>query len=310
MATIITKEWFTSAPNNEPFNGLVLVRNYVEKPTSNNTSTFISGTMEGLGVLQFKVWQNDDAFSKLKQNDLKGVVCSIKGNVNEYNGTKSLIVLDIEQYTGTDVTPLDFMEKKYDEEYLWNSMIQILRKNCSFEAVEVFQRIIEPIEKRFREEYAAINHHDSCVNGLLAHTCKTVKIAQVLMYYPTIRDSVTYDAIYLGCALHDIGKVLEYNNGSMSELGKTLNHLTLGLTLIMPHREFIVQKKGKEFYDTLMSVIQQHHGEYGERPKTLAAYLVHIFDMLESRLTDASDAIQDSVNDVIKLDDFYLHINK
>lgn len=310
MATIITKEWFNNAPNNEPFNGLLLIRNYAEKPTSNNASTFISGVGEGLGSIQFKVWQSDTAFDKMKSDDYKGCICVVKGNVNEYNGTKSLIILDVDKYAGTDVQTYDFMEKKYDEPYLWDSMVNILNKNCSPEAVSIFLTVMNPIEAKFRKEYAAVSHHDACVNGLLAHTCKLVKIAQIMMYYPVLKDSVTYDAIFLGCALHDIGKVLEYSNGSVSELGKTLNHLTLGLTLIMPHKEYIINLKGKEFYDTLMSVIQQHHGEYGERPKTLAAYLVHVFDMLESRLTDASDAVSNSLTDVIKVDDFYLHINK
>ena len=39
------------------------------------------------------------------------------------------------------------------------------------------------------------------------------------------------------------------------------------------------------FYRELQAIILEHHGEFGERPKTIYAYLVHVIDLLDSRVS-------------------------
>lgn len=302
---VITKQMFMEAPNNAVMNGLVLIRSYTEKPTSNGTSTYLYGTAEGVGSMPFKVWSGK-TLQDMKQNDYTGKICEVKVSVNEYNGVRSLIIESLTPYKGTNYKQSDFLEKKYDADELWTTMLNVIAKNCSQEACDIFKLIIKPIEERFKTEFAAINHHDNCVNGLLAHTTKVVRISQIIKFYPVLQDAVTNDVLIIGCALHDIGKVLEYNMGNISEQGKILNHLTLGLTMIMDKRDDIVRLKNEEFYNTLLSVVQQHHGEYGERPKTLAAYIVHLIDSMEAKLTDASEAVEAATGDTIKCEDFYL----
>ncbi|MBR3599861.1 MAG: hypothetical protein IKL53_08270 [Lachnospiraceae bacterium] len=307
---ILTKENIMSMKADTVIEGYILIRTYQEKPTSNGTSTFLTGTAEGIGAVPFKVWKKKEAFDTMKSTDLSNRICKILGAVSEYNNSISIVIDNIEPYEGDELTFDQFIEKRYDEDELWEKLNKVITSMCTPEAVEVWCAIITPIKDRFRKEYAAVNHHDNCINGLLAHTCKVVRIAQVIKFYPTLQDAVTSDALIIGCAVHDVGKVLEYNNGTVSEQGKLLNHLTLGLGLIMPHKDKIVSLKGQDFYDTLLSVVQQHHGEYGERPKTLAAYLVHLFDMLESRLADASLAVETSLTDTIKCDEFHLRFKK
>ena len=306
---IITREDVMKSKNNTPVEGLLLMRTYQEKPTQSGSSAYLVGSAEGLGSVPFKVWAGE-TFDKMKDTDYSNQICYVKALVNDYNNMKSIIIDSVELYNGDEFCNMDFLERKYDEDALWSSLTRVIKNCCSEEAVKVFELVISPIEERFRQEFAAVNHHDNCVNGLLAHTSRVVKIAQVVKFYPVIQDSVTMDALMIGCALHDIGKVLEYNNGSMSEEGKLLNHLALGLNLVTPYKKEIVSLKGINFYNTLLSVIQQHHGQYGERPKTLASYLVHMFDMLESKLTDASESITNSGTDTIKCEDFYLHFDK
>lgn len=310
MSTIITREALMAERNNMAMDGLVLVRSYTEKASSSGASTFMTGTLEGKGSFPFKAWQDKEAFAYLKENDCTNMIFKVEANVNDFGGTKSLIISKMEPYTGTDVSQLDFLLQKYDEQQLWDSMMKVLNDRCSAEAMVVFHTVMLPIEARFRKEFAAINHHDNCLNGLLAHTSKVVKIAQVLQWYPTICDAATVDALYIGAALHDIGKILEYNNGAISEQGQILNHLTLGLGLVTMHKDEIVRQKGVHFYNTLLSVVQQHHGEYGERPKTVAAYLVHLIDNLEATLTSLQESIETSTTDMVKQGDFYLRFMK
>ena len=302
----LTYELFSNSENDAKLSGLVYIRPYQEKPTKTD-GVYLFGTIECKGRYQFKVWSGP-TLTKMTDEDFASSICYVTGQVNEFNGAKSFIIKTIEKCTGNEFTELDFMTIKYNQEEIWNSLIRILQKNCSENALRVFDLIMEPIRDRFIMEYAAVSHHDNCIGGLLAHTMKVVRIAQTVKVYQAIMDGVSSDALFIGCALHDIGKVLEYNMGDMSEEGKTLNHLTLGLTLIMPRKDEIVELMGEDFYSTILSVVQQHHGEYGERPKTVTAYLVHLIDSIEAKFTDLSESIEAAKNDTVKCEEFYLRV--
>lgn len=43
----------------------------------------------------------------------------------------------------------------------------------------------------------------------------------------------------------------------------------------------------------ICSVLLQHHGEYGENPRTIYAMLVHMIDDMEAHLTSIDDIIAD-----------------
>ena len=51
------------------------------------------------------------------------------------------------------------------------------------------------------------------------------------------------------------------------------------------------------FYYEIVSVLQGHHGEFGDAPVTVLAYIVHLIDMLDSQTTGIFDKIES--NDVV-----------
>lgn len=284
--------------------GTVLMGTYSEKPTQGG-STYLYGQVNCGCKVQFKVWAGV-CLEQMRSTDYTGKICDITGKVNEYNGNKSIIISGIVEHIGNDFREIDFLLKKYDPDTEYNTFISFISANLSPEAYSIFNEIMDPIKDRFKMEFAAVNHHDNCVSGLLAHSSKTARIAKVLKLYPTTLDAVTLDALILGAAIHDIGKVMEYYNGRVSNIGKTLNHLTLGVMMLYNHRDFIVNTKDEKFFNTLVSVIQQHHGEYGERPKTVAAFLVSLIDSLEATLTDVQEAIESTSESTICINGWYL----
>ncbi len=305
---ILTKEQIMSAPNGQRLFGLVYVHDYDEYPAKNG-SMFFSGNAECVGAVGFKVWAGA-TFNQIKESPVKSTICDITCEVNEYAGTKSIIITDIKQYEGTELTPDMFFEQKYDAQDLWNRLTNILKKNTSENAYKVFELIMEKHKDVFMKEYAAISHHDACMSGLLAHTKKVVSIAQIIMWYPNIVSGVNVDVLFIGAALHDIGKILEYNNGVISEEGKKMSHLTLGVELVGEFKSQIVELMGEGFYDDIIAIINQHHGEFGERPRTVAAYVIHLIDILESKLTDIDDMVAQSTSDQFKTDGYYLSFRK
>ena len=77
--------------------------------------------------------------------------------------------------------------------------------------------------------------------------------------------------------------------------------------MLYDHKDLIVEKKGEQFFNQLVSILSQHHGEYGERPRTVASYVVHLIDCLEANLTTINSMLEgvDSTTQ-IRYDDYKL----
>lgn len=282
---ILQKDAILKKSDGERVTGYAYIRSYQKQPTKNG-GFFMAGSMDIKGDIQFKSWSSSSAFATLTDTDLRGKICSIDAKVNEYGGSISLLIDDISVCGNDNLKPSMFFADKYNAEVYYKNLIQTLNKYVSKEGMEVFKEVMGGgVIDRFVEEFAAVGHHDNCKSGLLAHTTKVVKAATIIRMYPEIVNRVSMDTLFIGCALHDIGKILEYSNGSVSEEGKYLPHLVSGAILVAEHKDKIVELKGIEFYNSLLSIISQHHGEFGEPPRTVAAYVISKLDALESQLT-------------------------
>lgn len=306
--SVLDKKVINASEEGDYVRGYAFVQTYCLMPQKNG-GKYIQGQLQSKGIIPFKIWSDSDPSSAyaILSKDLNGyesTVCLIDGKVNKFGGTTQLIVSYIE---AVDVKSLglsdsDFLEEVYEVNKWWNKLETTLSKNCSDSAVGLFNELVAPIKERFLVEFAAIFHHDNCKSGLLAHTTKVVRMASMIKMYPELMERISSDVLFLSCALHDIGKVFEYSNGSISLDGKMLSHNTMGIMYIMKYEDLIKEKMGEKFFNSLVSVIQQHHGEYGERPRTLVAYIVHRLDALDAHLTTLNDMVKESDGEQIKYD--------
>lgn len=288
--------------------GYVLISGYQLNPQKNG-GFYISGTLQAMGTIPFKVWSStvgDSLYAKMTGNEslFKGSICYVEGKVDRYGGNFSLVLNEGRVIDGEDVglKESDFLEDVYDVGAFWQSLIGVLKKNCSEKAVTMFERVISEVKERFMTEFAAVWHHDNCKAGLLAHTTKVVRMASLIRMYPEIAKKISPDVLFIGCALHDIGKIYEYRMGAVSTEGKVLSHHTFGVLFCVSHKDEIVEALGLDGYHLLLSIIEQHHGEYGERPRTVAAYVIHKLDLLESVLTSINALLKDSPDGNIQYD--------
>lgn len=310
---ILKKEDFDSKDNMCNMEGMCLVQAYSKQPTKNGGS-FIGGTLSVPdGVISFKSWSNSAAFTAFAESDLKGKVVLVRGSVNVYNGMKSMIVDSAALVADSilseaGITADDFLFSKYNIDSYYNKFVSVMEKNLSENAFKVFSTIMETYGDRFKNEYAAIFYHDACRGGLLAHSLKVCQIASIASLYPSVLDWVGKDLLYLGCALHDIGKILEYNMGDISEEGKVLSHLVSGALIIAnDFGDLISDTMGSKFLYELLSVVSCHHGEAGEPPRTVAAYVVHLMDKMDSTMTGLNTLLADAKKgDVQQFDGFKL----
>ena len=292
--------------------GYVLISGYQLNPQKNG-GFYISGTLQAMGTIPFKVWSStvgDSLYAKMSGGEslFKGSICYVEGKVDRYGGNFSLVLNEGRVIDGEDVglKESDFLEDVYDVGAFWQSLMGVLKKNCSEKAVTMFERVISEVKERFMTEFAAVWHHDNCKAGLLAHTTKVVRMASLIRMYPEITKKISPDVLFIGCALHDIGKVYEYGLGAVTDEGKVLSHHTFGVLFCASHKKDIVEALGRDGYRLLLSIIEQHHGEYGERPRTVAAYIVYRLDLLESVLTSVNTLLKDSPDGNIQYDGYKL----
>lgn len=291
--SVLKKSDLVKMSDGSYIDGYVLLKSYTKQPTKNG-GFYITGGLEAVGAMQFKVWGNADCFKELDSYDYSDTICFISGKINVYGGVVGLVLETCKAIEESeDLSKADFFEAKYDAEAYWKTLVGTVKKHVSEEAFRVFELLFtDEIREKFITEFAAVSHHDNCRAGLLAHTAKVVKLCTVIRVYDSIMSRVGSDLLFVGAAVHDLGKILEYDNGSMSKLGRKLSHNTIGISMLEAKKSEIVALKGEEFFYMLESIVSQHHGEYGEEPRTVAAYVIHLIDCLDSNLTSLNQQLE------------------
>lgn len=297
---LLNKEEILQQADKELVKGISILSSYAPQ-IAKNGKEYYNGTLKAQGNLEFKVW-GGQLFDQLKAEDYQGVPVYIEAEVNVWNDTKSLILKKVVAVDavdlGIDITPLD--PTKYDIAANEKEFYTLLKEELSPNGFELFKRIYNRIRKEFRSEYAAVKIHDAYRGGLLAHTLKMLKVLRFIWNtYPNIRENMNKDLVFIGLSVHDMGKILEYNNGTRTEIAFA-THNFLGQEILFEFKKNIVEgfeapvkgseetlsvePFGNDFYYRLQAIIQQHHGEFGEPCHTIESYLVHLVDMFESRL--------------------------
>ena len=297
---LLNKEDILQQADKESVKGISILSSYSVQ-TAKNGKEYYNGTLKAQGNLEFKIW-GGTLFDQLKAEDYTGIPVYVEAEVNVWNDTKSLILkkvyaVDIADL-GIDITPLD--PTKYDIAANEKEFYSLLKEELSPNGFELFKKIYNRIRKEFRSEYAAVKIHDAYRGGLLAHTLKMLKILRFIWNtYPNINENMNKDLVFIGLAVHDMGKILEYNNGTRTEIAFA-THNFLGQEILFEFKKdiiegfeapvkgsdepILVEPFGTDFYYRLQAIIQQHHGEFGEPCHTIESYLVHLVDMFESRI--------------------------
>ncbi len=295
--------------------GPVLISDYNTSKAKNN-SEYIVGTLINKITVPFKAWSNKPAFNILKNNNLKGKVCTIQGTVDTYNGSTSIILENLCEEENIETS--EFLEVNYNIDSILDSLKKTLVKNLSPNGQEVINIILfnqEYVLERFKKEFAAQKYHDNCLGGLLAHTYKLIKLLEFsnklygeLFFINNEFNQDYKDLFFIGAILHDVGKIYEMKWGTY-QLNSIVTHRALGYELLLKYKQDIVDRYDEYWFYELSSIILQHHGEFGENPKTIAAQVIHYFDNLEAQLTLISNEKKKlNWNDSIKIDNKYLSV--
>jgi len=141
---------------------------------------------------------------------------------------------------------------------------------------------------RFRDAPAAKVYHQAYRHGLLEHT---LSVAQAVSAAANFFPGIDREVAVTGAMLHDIGKIVAYNDDplaiDLTDAGRLEGEIPLGYYTV---RRAIEEVPGFDpaLAQAVLHIILSHHGqlEHGSPvvPATREAVLVHMIDNLGGRL--------------------------
>lgn len=294
---IITQDQLKNLVAHQAINGIVLIKDYSIQTTKNKKEYIVGKIQSGIDI-SFKAWGDSAAFTKLKTEAYENMPSYIVAQGDDYGGTMSLVLDTVQAVDG--YTPDQFFAVKYNIDAYWEALKKTVASSVTPKGLELCNKLLfenEELATRFKVEFAARSHHDNCKGGLLAHTYKVVALSNhVKALYPAIftKSGVVepnmVDLFFIGALMHDIGKTLEMQFGVYQPVS-VVSHPFLGAEMIGKFKADIIAAYDEQWYYELMAIMLEHHGEWGERPKTVLAQLVHFVDVFEAKVTDIAQLV-------------------
>ncbi|MFZ5768622.1 MAG: 3'-5' exoribonuclease YhaM family protein [Bacillota bacterium] len=161
---------------------------------------------------------------------------------------------------------------------------------------ELLERLFEPgFLECFVAAPAARENHHCYQGGLLQQTLEVVRLCEGMA---SVFTGLDRDLLLAAALLHDVGKVWEYDAGSVTfertDPGKLLGHVVMGweaVRRVWPEVPGFPEVEGLHLEHMLLS----HHGlrEWGSpvEPSTPEAVALHQADLASARLHQALEAV-------------------
>ena len=249
------------------------------------------------GTLSARAWA--EATQRYASQFDEGEFVFVEGRSETYRGNLQLIVESIRRLTpaeqqesgqlpGFDPSLLvPSTDRNVDE--MWDELLALARTVDPEPLRELTVGLLAEYEPQLREFPAAASKHHAYLGGLLEHT---IEVAQGVSTYADQNPALALHrgVAVAGALLHDIGKVIEFENPiavSYTRKGQLLGHLLLGRDMI---REAAAKRTWPDprLPDLLEHILISHHGEleYAAAmvPKSLEAIAVYYFDNLSAKL--------------------------
>lgn len=282
-----------------------------------NETDMLQGTIivRGGDSIRFVCFDNV-IVSQFKENGVTSIYVS-DGDVTIQNYNESLSAkLEGIRGLSADYNPSEFMEV-IDPSKNAHEIGALVRKLMTEKGAQLTLHMLSDRGKELSVAMAAQygGYHDGKVGGLLNHIRKLLRYAEVAMTEYELLHTMSpeeRDLVILGLVVHDFGKILELKNGAYTEIS-IVPHTYLGIEIISKYKDLIEETYNEMFYRELQAIILEHHGEFGERPKTVYAYLVHVIDLLDSRVSGLQRKVEglelgDATN--VAFDGYKLQFNR
>ena len=261
-----------------------LLKKIDQLETRTGKSYCVIQVSDGEESIDAKIWNAQKESAGL----VPGKVYDFQLQHQEYNGASSWVV---ESYSKErdDLSAKDFLEHAPIEgDVMWkeivatvNNLPEDLRKICT---------LILGENQKMKYWSAAKSVHHSFYEGLLYHTYRMLLLAKKMVeVYPAVNKDVLFTAVIL----HDIGKVdemeFDLTTGATAYTvdGQLFGHALIGIKKIWTAKAKL-SLNDSESIRMVEHCIAAHHGQLDwgaiTVPATVEAQLLHLIDMVDSRI--------------------------
>ena len=284
--------------NNVSPNGAVdcfVMLKTVEKKTSSKGGSYLDATIaDKTGEMNAKLWDYNEAVHG--EYDA-GVLVKIRGTVSKYNNTDQFRIERIRPVMPEDNVDInDFVPSAdFDGEAMWQAIYDIANNFADSDLKGIVTEILKEKKEAMLYWPAAFKMHHAVRGGLLCHTLSIIRLCEnVCKVYPF----ADRELLIAGAALHDIGKLEEFelNKSGLvtgySTKGNLVGHLAGGAILV----EKTAEKLGitSDVPMLLSHMLLSHHGdpEFGAAvlPQFLEAELLSQLDLMDAVVFEITEA--------------------
>lgn len=250
------------------------------------------------GMIEARVWDPNLA-EELYRMVAPGDIAIVRGTVTEFNGLQ----ISIDTCLKTDKSHLDLNDFRpvtdKNISQMLNRFSQALRQVAQPALRALLDRVFTPdFLGTFARATAARTIHHAYGGGLLEHTLEVMEYCGKILEVQG--EVLNADLLLAGAALHDIGKLWEYDQSDLTfqrtGAGRLLGgHVILGRDFV---REQIARCEAfpAELALHLEHLILSHHGqrEWGavEEPRTVEAVALHHADLISARLNQVTQLVK------------------
>lgn len=272
------------------YDTLVLVTDITQRDTKAGKPYCIFSISDGKTTVTANRF-SDKTLSTLETNQtyLKKV-CEISLETSLYNGGMSYIIKSVKPADEGTYNIGDFIIRApIDAEKMYQQITGIL-ETCNCSVKQIALNLFAQNREKLMYWSAAKAFHHNYYAGLLYHTYRMISHAVQLCKVYT---KLNRDLLIIGAALHDIGKLVEFDTDQMGTASYTIDgnlfgHLLIGVEMITAEVVKNPDAYNPEEVKLLKHMIASHHGEQEmgavRPPATMEAIALYYLDVMDARL--------------------------
>jgi len=258
---------------------------------------FTIGLADRSGEIEAKYWggKNEEKVEKVQSKISSGDVLEVKGKASEFQGNMQINIEEDGLRKVEDYDIEEFIEKAdRDLDEMFSEFRGKFERMENEDLSRLMQAFFEDdsFVEEFKRAPAAMFYHHNYIGGLMEHILHMLEIGEKLCEQ---HESLDPDLMKVGCFLHDIGKMEEFEvttNIKQSRQGLLTGHITLGQEILLEKLKDLGNFP-ENLKHKLLHIIVSHHGEteYGavKEPMFPEALAIHYLDELDSQTVQLID---------------------
>lgn len=286
-------------PSNKPFAGVYLLKKAELKTARNGSGFFLIELGDRTGSFHSTCFEDSPLYRELEAVT-EGAVVRIQGRTDYYQSRLSPRIGVLEILDETEASQyLNYLVEvsPEDPDALWEALQESIARIAHPVLRATVTQVFQDSETAFRNSHAAIGMHHAYRHGLLEHTVHVVRACCALL---PLYLEVCPDLALAGALLHDVGKVLEYQQETVAARrtrnGVLEGHVVLGFRLV--RKAALQSKLDAELTERLEHIILSHQGELEWGAAVMAAtpeaVFISMVDNLDAKMGMVQQALRNT----------------